>query len=62
MAKRTTTPNRQDTVAEAKAAMRRSAREAIVADAREGRVLRAATFTDRKREASRKACRGRHWE
>lgn len=30
-----------------------------VNDMREGRVQRAATFTNRKKEANRKACRGR---
>jgi len=39
-------------------AIRRAQREAYVAALREGRRERAATFTDRRREASRKACRG----
>jgi hypothetical protein len=38
---------------------RRLAWEASVAEIRDGRRQRAATFTDRKKEASRKACRGR---
>jgi ketosteroid isomerase-like protein len=33
--------------------------EAYLASIRGGRVLRAATFTNRKREASRRACRGK---
>lgn len=44
-------------------AMAKARREAIVADAREGRVLRASTYVDRKKEASRKACKRRaSWE
>ena len=39
---------------------REARREAIVADLRDGRRQRAATFTDRRKEASRKACRGRY--
>lgn len=31
----------------------------LLAEMREGRVQRAATFANRKKEASRKACRGR---
>lgn len=31
----------------------------LVSEMREGRVQRAATFVNRKKEASRKACRGR---
>lgn len=38
---------------------RRLAWEASVAEIREGRRQRAVTFTDRRKEASRKACRGR---
>lgn len=38
---------------------RRIAWEASVAEMREGRRQRAATFTDRRKEADRKACRGR---
>jgi len=40
---------------------RQARREAVVADLRDGRVQRAARFTDRRKEASRRACRGR-WE
>lgn len=40
---------------------RQARREAIVADLRDGRRQRAARFTDRRKEASRKACRGRHY-
>lgn len=47
-----------DPVGEARAAMRRAARAANLADLREGRRVRAQTFVDRKREASRTACRG----
>lgn len=39
---------------------KRLAWEANVAEMRDGRRQRAATFTNRKKEASRKACRGRH--
>lgn len=38
---------------------RRIAWEANVAELRDGRRQRAATFTDRKKEQNRKACRGR---
>lgn len=41
---------------EAKAA-RQAVRDAYVADMRDGRRLRAVTFTHRKHEASRLACR-----
>ena len=47
------------TASQASAAMRRAAWEDRLADERDGRRQRAATFTDRKRESSRKACRGR---
>ena len=40
-------------------ALRRQAREGYVAALREGRKVRAQTFTNRKREAARRACRGR---
>lgn len=40
--------------------MRRAAHAAKVEAMREGRIQRAATYADRKREARRKACRGRH--
>ena len=40
--------------------IRRLAREAYVAALRDGRKVRAATFKDRKKEAARKACRGRN--
>jgi len=40
--------------------LRRAARNAELANLREGRRNRAATFIDRKKEASRKACRKRH--
>lgn len=53
--KRATNP----TVTEAVKAMRRANRARIVADLREGRVQRAATYADRKKVASKKACRGR---
>lgn len=46
-------------VAEVVTFMRRQNREAIVADMREGRVQKAHTFRDRKREANRQACRGK---
>lgn len=46
-------------VAEIVSFMRRQNRDAIVADMREGRVQKAHTFTDRKREACRSACRGK---
>ena len=38
---------------------RRLAWEANVAEIREGRRQRAATFTDRRKQASKTACRGR---
>jgi len=38
-------------------ALKSLAREEEVAAMREGRILRAQTFTNRKRQASRKACR-----
>lgn len=40
-------------------ALRRAAGQAKVADLRDGRVRRAQTFVDRRREANRRACRGR---
>jgi len=40
-------------------AAREQARRSAIEALREGRKVRAVTFTDRKREASRKACRGR---
>tara|TARA_Y100000296_G_C5077856_1_gene208308 strand:- start:305 stop:481 length:177 start_codon:yes stop_codon:yes gene_type:complete len=40
-------------------AARRQAREAQLAALREGRKVRATTFSNRKKEASRRACRGR---
>ena len=39
-------------------AARRQAREAQLAALREGRKVRATTFSNRKKEASRRACRG----
>lgn len=39
--------------------MKHTARAAYVAALRDGKRQRAATFTDRRKEASRKACRGR---
>lgn len=42
-------------------AMRRAARADRVSALREGRRERATTFTDRKKEASRKACRKGNW-
>ena len=41
---------------------RRAAHEQYVAAMRDGVRLRPQTFADRKREASRKACRGRAWD
>jgi len=38
---------------------RRLAHEADLADLRDGRKLRAATFVDRKKQASKDACRNR---
>ena len=46
-------------VIDTRAAMRKSTWEASVAEMREGRRQRAVTFTDRKKQASRMACRGR---
>lgn len=40
-------------------AMKRIAWEANLAEIRDGRRQRATTFVDRRKEASRKACRGR---
>ena len=40
-------------------ARRASARNAELADLRDGRRNRATTFTDRRKEASRRACRGK---
>ena len=40
-------------------ARRASARQVELADLRDGRRNRATTFTDRKKEASRRACRGK---
>lgn len=37
--------------------MRRASREADLADLRDGRRNRASTFVDRRKEASRRACR-----
>jgi len=59
MSKRKRKPQKAGTVAETVTFMRRQNREAIVADMREGRVQKAHTFTDRKREARRTACRGK---
>jgi hypothetical protein len=42
-----------------RAITRRAAWEASVAEMREGRRQRAVTFTDRRKEAARRACRGR---
>ena len=42
-------------------AMRRESYERKVADMREGRRQRAVTFTNRKKEASRNACRKGNW-
>lgn len=42
-----------------RAMMRRIAWEANVAAMREGRILRASTFTDRRKQADKQACRGR---
>lgn len=39
--------------------MRRANREIELAALRDGRRTRAATFTDRKKEANRKACRNK---
>lgn len=52
-------PNAIQTAAKA---ARRAARDEYVAAMRDGVRFRAQTFTDRKREASRKACRGRAWD
>jgi len=50
---------RNDKAAEASRAMRAANRAAYVEALRDGRVIRPATFTDRRREANRRACRGR---
>lgn len=42
-------------------AIRRATREAVLDALREGRKVRATTFTNRKKEASRRACRGRQY-
>ena len=42
-------------------AMRRESFERKVADMQEGRRQRAVTFTNRKKEVSRKACRKGNW-
>jgi len=49
--------NEEDYLAAHKAAMRRAARQERLEALREGRRERAVTFTDRKREGRRKACR-----
>ena len=59
MSKRKRKAPKPTIVQEHVAAMRRTNREAIVADMREGRVQKAHTFTDRKRQARREACRGK---
>jgi hypothetical protein len=41
------------------AAMRSNARKTYVEGLRDGRKIRATTFTDRKKQASKNACRGR---
>ena len=41
-------------------ALRRAARNAELAAFRDGRRNRAATFVNKRREASRRACRGQH--
>jgi hypothetical protein len=58
MAKRKKT-QRQTFTQKASKAMRRAEREQRVAAMAEGRRERAVTFTDRKKERNRKACRGR---
>lgn len=42
-------------------AAKRVAREAYVADLRDGRKMRPATFANRKALQSKKACRGKAW-
>lgn len=42
-------------------AAKRIARDAYVADLRDGRKLRPATFPNRKAVAARNACRGKAW-
>ena len=42
-------------------AIRRATREAVLDALREGRKVRATTFTNRKKEQARKACRGRQY-
>tara|TARA_Y100000310_G_scaffold112149_1_gene110645 strand:+ start:646 stop:795 length:150 start_codon:yes stop_codon:yes gene_type:complete len=39
--------------------IRKQARDAYVSALREGRKVRAATFTNRKKEAARRKCRGK---
>jgi len=39
--------------------LKKQARDAYVSALREGRKVRAATFTDRKKEAARRTCRGK---
>jgi hypothetical protein len=54
MRKHTTTPTILSVAREARHAE-------VVAALRDGRKQRAVRFTDRRKEASRKACRGRHY-
>lgn len=53
---------RKTKTSEHSAAMRRVAWEGKVSAMRDGRVVRAHTYSDRRREASRKACRGKSWD
>lgn len=55
MSKRIKTPKKIDTAAVRK----RLAWEANIAEMRDGRRTRATTFVNRRKEANRKACRGR---
>jgi len=58
MAKQRKTRN-QSTVEVAVAVMRQGNRREYVAGLRDGRKVRATTFADRKKQADRRACRGR---
>lgn len=51
--------NNRKTTADTKA-IRRGTRENVLSALRDGRKVRATTFTNRKKEQARKACRGRH--
>ena len=53
-------PMKNSKPSETTKAIRRATRELYLDALREGRKVRATTYKDKKREAARKACRGRH--